>query len=818
MKMNWLCGIVGGVLIWGMGGQALQADSIFANPIEGTNPNTSDPYTTGQTFDPNITVSGIGRGSGIVGTNANNRYNANSWDTVAIDLDSYFEWTLTPNSGFDIDFTSLTGNWQRSSSGPNAYALRTSLDSFGADLLSGSITGSGSPVSFSLDLSDPSLSAIGSAITFRLYGWGGTTSGGTFSINDFIFDGLVTPSGGGTELNWLSGVGGSGTWTQTGGTNWDEGPWDSAAKAVFGGLSGTVTVSGNVIADNGVQFDSDGYTVTGGPTDSLQLSGALNAADSVSVTIGVPITGSNPITKTGSGRVVLAAANTFTGNLSINSGTIEISSDANLGDGAVDVSISSGGTLKSTTSIALGAGRDFSGSGSLDIADGSTLTVNGSMNMTGLTLNNTGTLDLQGAVRSIGSLVLNAAATISGNGAISASGLNATNLSDGTATINPAIELGSGDKTINVGAGGTLALKGDVALTGRLIKTGDGILELEGSNPSLGSARIGLVGGTNGGILRIGTATSLGTGQLQFNYGILEAKADLSGVNALTNAISFGSVSGTPALFAGSNLETSGAITFFETSGQQNHIDVNNITTFSGSMALSGNFGSTGLTIGGTGSLILNGDASAVALGTTVTDTAELAVNNLLGGGITVDADATLAGTGQISGAGFISGTHSIGNNDVGMQTFGNGVSYMSGADFVWDLVANSDANAGTDFDQLVISAGDLTIGSSATITLVFNLAGSTVDWSDAFWSTGHTWDVATAVGGTVSGLFDVTSNYLDANGDVLPSGMFSLGINGSNLVLTYDTIPEPSVVGLCFGGIGLIAWRLSRRRWVKRC
>ena len=45
--------------------------SIFSNTITGTTPNTSNPYTIGQVTNANITVSGIGRGSGISGNNAN---------------------------------------------------------------------------------------------------------------------------------------------------------------------------------------------------------------------------------------------------------------------------------------------------------------------------------------------------------------------------------------------------------------------------------------------------------------------------------------------------------------------------------------------------------------------------------------------------------------------------------------------------------------------------------------------------------------------------------------------------------------------------
>lgn len=72
---------------------------IFTNPITATNPNTANPFTAGQTFDPNITVSGIGRGTGIAGQNANNRYNASGWSTTTIDLNDYYEFTLTPLAG-----------------------------------------------------------------------------------------------------------------------------------------------------------------------------------------------------------------------------------------------------------------------------------------------------------------------------------------------------------------------------------------------------------------------------------------------------------------------------------------------------------------------------------------------------------------------------------------------------------------------------------------------------------------------------------------------------------------------------------------------
>ena len=110
------------------------AQAVFSNSITGTNPNTSNPYAAGQTTDANITVSGIGRGTGIAGANANDRYNANGWNSASIDANDYFEWTLTPNSGYKINFVSLVYTGQASGTGPTSFAFRASVDGFTANM------------------------------------------------------------------------------------------------------------------------------------------------------------------------------------------------------------------------------------------------------------------------------------------------------------------------------------------------------------------------------------------------------------------------------------------------------------------------------------------------------------------------------------------------------------------------------------------------------------------------------------------------------------------------------------------------------------
>lgn len=165
---------------------------IFANPITGTNPNSSNPYTTGQTVDPNITVSGIGRGTGIVGTNANDRYNANTWNSPSFDANKYFTFTLTPNPGKEIDFVNLIYTAQISTA-LTGYEIRSSVDGFTATI--GSPTAASSPGANNvIDLSAPQFQNLANSIEFRIYAWGAASSTSTFSINNFSFNGDVNNS------------------------------------------------------------------------------------------------------------------------------------------------------------------------------------------------------------------------------------------------------------------------------------------------------------------------------------------------------------------------------------------------------------------------------------------------------------------------------------------------------------------------------------------------------------------------------------------------------------------------------------------------
>ena len=160
--------------------------SIFGNSIDDVDSSLYNPYTHGQVVDPNITVTGIGRGSSLYGIIANYRYDAKSWGSSGFDLNAYFEFSLVPNSGKEIDFISFEYSAQASSNGPTKFCFRSSVDNFTSDI------GVFNTTNTTISLSAAAFQNVTSAITFRIYGWAAPAGTGAFSIDDFKFNGIVS--------------------------------------------------------------------------------------------------------------------------------------------------------------------------------------------------------------------------------------------------------------------------------------------------------------------------------------------------------------------------------------------------------------------------------------------------------------------------------------------------------------------------------------------------------------------------------------------------------------------------------------------------
>ncbi|WJS95577.1 T9SS sorting signal type C domain-containing protein [Flavobacterium johnsoniae] len=163
--------------------------SIWSNAITTNNPNLSNPYTTNDVKHANITVSGIGRGDGINGVNANGVYTANNWTQSnlanSMNANDYFEFTLTPNSSSVINLTSFqyVGVAGGGSNPVDNFAVRSSIDNYGSTL------GTGASGTITLGTA---FQNIGGPVTFRIYAWGASNNGRTYGIDSFQFNGTVT--------------------------------------------------------------------------------------------------------------------------------------------------------------------------------------------------------------------------------------------------------------------------------------------------------------------------------------------------------------------------------------------------------------------------------------------------------------------------------------------------------------------------------------------------------------------------------------------------------------------------------------------------
>ena len=204
--------------------------------------------------------------------------------------------------------------------------------------------------------------------------------------------------------------------------------------------------------------------------------------------------------------------------------------------------------------------------------------------------------------------------------------------------------------------------------------------------------------------------------------------------------------------------------------------------------------------------------------------TGVVAMTGTIGGTVNVASAGVLKGN-QTVFSGLVSlaagANHSPGTSP-GTQTFGLGLSYDAGSILTWELIANSGTGAGTTYDFLSITGGGLSIASGASMDLVFDGAGSTVDWTSSFWNTGRSWTVIDVSGAATStGDFTLGTVGSDALGrsltSVRPLASFELDQSGTDVIVTY-VVPEPAactsaILGLAFGWSALVRRRGRRLR-----
>ena len=193
-----------------------------------------------------------------------------------------------------------------------------------------------------------------------------------------------------------TGLGGTGNWTSDNcwfdsatdsHTTWTNGDY---TVAVLDGTGGTVTLSSSVTVDR-VLFRSTGFTLnsSGG---SITLSGTSSciSVEAGTATISAPIAGSNGLTKTGDGTLILSGGNTYSGGTTICDGILQLNNGGVLGAG----DITNNASLVFSRTDNLTVASVISGTGNVVQQGTGTLTLTGNNTYSGTTTISTGTLQV----------------------------------------------------------------------------------------------------------------------------------------------------------------------------------------------------------------------------------------------------------------------------------------------------------------------------------------------------------------------------------------------------------------------------------------
>ncbi|MBC7805155.1 MAG: autotransporter-associated beta strand repeat-containing protein, partial [Akkermansiaceae bacterium] len=178
----------------------------------------------------------------------------------------------------------------------------------------------------------------------------------------------------------------------------------------------------NININNGLDTNGQASATIG----SLAGTGGLNlgttslaaGGNNASTTYSGVLSGSTSLTKSGTGKLTLTGANTYTGNTTVSTGTLQVGSSGTAGSIVGDVSVGTGANLTFNRSDNITFGNVISGAGSVTHNGGGILTLTGTNTYTGVTTVNLGTLQIEGSLASTGSVSVSSGSTIAGSGTV----------------------------------------------------------------------------------------------------------------------------------------------------------------------------------------------------------------------------------------------------------------------------------------------------------------------------------------------------------------------------------------------------------------
>ena len=291
-----------------------------------------------------------------------------------------------------------------------------------------------------------------------------TIQAGTTPLPAFrLWDGSITtgPTDGTSN-------GGTGTWDIST-TNWDYTPgladpvaWNNLNldTAILGGAAGTISL-GVPITAGGLTSSAD-YTIQGANTLTLDVSSGIPVVNVTSgtLTINSVVGGSDGLQKDGGATLRLLGTNTFSGGLTLNSGTLVVNNDSSVfGSGTLTIG---GGQIRANANgqvSTTGNNHIWNGNFSLSrgVTGSATWNFDGNVtmgaNITVTHADNTVTTVLNGNIGDGGNNRILTLAGSSGNFTLAGANNHGggTTLSAGTLRINNASALGTGLFTISSG-------------------------------------------------------------------------------------------------------------------------------------------------------------------------------------------------------------------------------------------------------------------------------------------------------------------------------------------------------------------------------
>ena len=523
-------------------------------------------------------------------------------------------------------------------------------------------------------------------------------------------------------------------------------------------------VSGNLTTHGAIDNNGQWIDVYGDNAKYLYLNGVLS--------------GSGGIAVKQNSFVALTNANTFSGGLWVEKGTVQLGNHTNA-MGAGTVSVGTNATLDlqhGTVSLRPVALNLYNGQVTKSASASATITYRGALtsynsstvSVTDSTLYfagdfaiSDGTLDFTNSVEA----GMASGSSMTGSGTFAKNGSGTFRLYPGTH---------SGNISLNQGEirqyGGTMTGSGTLTMAGGTKYSSDTTTERTFTKALVINGNVGLAVNSTGGLvvtntvdLASGTRIITNNNTVTFSGvissgGLTKAGAGtmvLSGVNtyALGTLISAGVLEGTTTSLQG-NITNSSALTFNQAGNG----------TYAGVIS-----GAGALTNAGAGTVTLSGASSSFSGATTVGAGTLLVSGSLGSSAVTVSSGATLAGAGTVGSIAALAGTVSPGNSAgaAGTLTLGSGAAVLGGGTYTCDVTGT-----GSTACDLISAAGAVGAASALTINLP---ASAPAGFNEC---TSYSWTIMSGSSANAANMA-IGSKWAS-------SGTFGVSASGNTIVVTH--------------------------------